>query len=261
MEMKIKILLLLLVPVLLFPDHLKVMKVIIDAGHGGYDGGAVSDYGIREKDVTLEMALLLKKHIEGATEPPITAILTRSEDKFMPLIERVGLANKSEGDLFISLHMNASPTKRDSGFEVYFYDSTGDAETAAVAKRENEQDGSVENKDRNNPLFILWDLAQNEFSKESSGASDIIQSALDGALNRNADTTLKLRDRGVKQANFLVLNGMKMPSVLLEMGFLTNKNDEEKFKKQEFKERYAATIADAVREIRQKFDKKSAAGR
>ena len=144
---------------------------------------------------------------------------------------------------------------------MYFYDSTGDAETAAVAKRENEQDGSVENKDRNNPLFILWDLAQNEFSKESSGASDIIQSALDGALNRNADTTLKLRDRGVKQANFLVLNGMKMPSVLLEMGFLTNKNDEEKFKKQEFKERYAATIADAVREIRQKFDKKSAAGR
>ena len=152
---------------------------------------------------------------------------------------------------------NASPAKRDNGYEVYFYDSMGDAETAAVAKRENEQDGGADYKDKNNPLFILWDLAQNEFSKESAEASDVIQSALDGALNRNADVSLKLRDRGVKQANFLVLNGMKMPSVLLEMGFLTNRNDEEKFKKVEFKERYAATIADAVRQIRQKFDKKS----
>ncbi len=253
-----KIIILLSLPaVLLCQQAPKAMKVIIDAGHGGYDAGAVSDNGTKEKDVTLEMALLLKKHIEEPSEPPVTAILTRSDDKFVPLIERVGLANKSEGDLFISLHMNASPAKRDSGFEVYFYDSTGDAETAAVAKRENEQEGSADYKDKSNPLFILWDLAQNEFSKESSEASDVIQAALDGVLNRNADASLKLRDRGVKQANFLVLNGMKMPSVLLEMGFLTNRSDEDKFKKTEFKERYAATIADAVRQIRQKFDKKS----
>ena len=254
-----KFLLLFLLPAFLLCQQQapKEMKVIIDAGHGGYDAGAVSNRGTKEKDVALEIALLLKNYIENLSGLPVQAILTRSEDKFVPLIDRVSLANKSEGDLFISLHMNASPSRRDTGFEVYFYDSTGDAETSAVAKRENEPNGVVDSKDKNTPLYILWDLAQNEFSKESSEASDVIQAALDGALNENSETSLKLRNRGVKQADFLVLNGMKMPSVLLEMGFLTNNGDEEKFKKKEFKERYAEAIASAVRRICRKFDKKS----
>ncbi|MEI7905346.1 MAG: N-acetylmuramoyl-L-alanine amidase [Candidatus Firestonebacteria bacterium] len=256
MEVIKKIFLFLLLPGLLLAQsgavNNKTYKVVLDAGHGGYDGGAVSVSGGREKDYALEMVLLVQKIIEDRPDCGVKALLTRSEDKFVTLLDRVMIANQADGDFFISFHVNSSQARRDSGFEVYYYDSNADSEAGEVAKRENEQFGRAK-EDKNNPMFILWDLAQNEFLKESAELCDLIQSKADEALNKGQEKAYNLRNRGIRQANFLVLTGMKMPSVLLELGFISNQADEEKLKQKEFKERYAAAIADAIIAFKEKL--------
>jgi len=258
-KIKYSAVILLILPFMLFAQQqvktAKIYKVALDAGHGGIDGGAVSPGGTREKDLTLEMALLVQKALADRPDAGVQAVLTRNEDKFVPLLDRVMFANQSESDFFISLHVNSSSARRDSGFEVYYYDVNGDTEATEVAKRENEQDVAAKEKDRNNPMFILWDLAQNEFVKESSEFCDLIQQKADEALNNGTDKTFNLRNRGVRQASFLVLNGMKMPSVLFEMGFISNASDEDKFRKKEFKEKYASAIANAIVAFKEKLEK------
>lgn len=267
------------------------IKVIIDAGHGGKDGGAVGSSGLKEKDSTLEIALLLQKIILEKSNGSLKPLLTRSEDKFLSLDERVVFANQSSGDLFVSLHLNASQSKRDKGFEVYYNDLTSDEGSKEVADREN-IGAEEERSEEKDSLFILWDLAQNEFLKESAAFADIIQSTINNNFNKIEDktfiplhpespafqsgdegqikfestekprsleggvTAFTIKNRGVKQSSFVILRGVRMPAVLIEMGFVTNATDEEYFRKKEFKERYAEALFNAINVFKEVYKKK-----
>ncbi|MEI6846262.1 MAG: N-acetylmuramoyl-L-alanine amidase [Candidatus Firestonebacteria bacterium] len=236
---------------------LKVIKVVIDPGHGGKDGGAVGINGTREKDIVFEIANLLAKKLVDVPEQRFKAILTRAEDKFITLEDRISFANQYEGDLFISLHANSSESKRDSGFEVYYNSIATDDSAIELAKRENA--GALEKKDSlpADSMFVLWDLAQNEFQKESMEFADKIQAGVESAIAKPAadGKTQSLRNRGVKQASFAVLRGVRMPAVLVESAYLSNYNDETNLKSPEFKEKLVSGLFEAINNMAKKFDK------
>jgi len=236
---------------------LKTIKVVIDPGHGGRDGGAVGNKGTREKDVVLEIANLLAKALVDSPERRFKAILTRAEDKFITLEDRISFANQYEGDLFISIHANASETKRDNGFEVYYNSLATDDSAIDLVKRENS--GAVEKKEVQpaDSMFVLWDLAQNEFQKESMDFADKVQSGVEISTSKPLANgkMLGVRNRGVKQAAFAVLRGVRMPAVLVETSYLSNDSDESNLRSSEFKEKLAAGLLEAVNNMAKKFDK------
>jgi len=235
----------------------KVIKVVIDPGHGGKDGGAVGSNGTREKDIVFEIANLLAKKLVDAPEQRFKAILTRAEDKFITLEDRISFANQYEGDLFISLHANSSESNRDSGFEVYYNSIATDDSAIELAKRENA--GAVEKKDSlpADSMFVLWDLAQNEFQKESMEFADKIQAGVESSFTKHVaeGKTQSLRNRGVKQASFAVLRGVRMPAVLVESAYLSNFNDETNLRSPEFKEKLVSGLFEAINNMAKKFDK------
>jgi N-acetylmuramoyl-L-alanine amidase len=238
-----------------FAEEVNEFRVIIDPGHGGKDGGAACN-GLKEKDVTLEVALLLQKIILEK-ECGIKPLLTRSEDKFVTLEDRVIFANQSEGHLFLSLHLNASQSKKDNGVEVYYNALPSDELAKDVAKRENTFAQEKNNdEEETSTLFILWDLVQNEFLKESANFACLLQNSIDTMFNKSEDKKFSIRNRGVKQATFLVLKGVRMPAVLLEMGFVSNESDSKNFKQKEFKEKYAESIFDAIMSYKLENEKK-----
>ncbi|MFH1824333.1 MAG: N-acetylmuramoyl-L-alanine amidase [Candidatus Firestonebacteria bacterium] len=212
-------------------------KVIIDAGHGGKDGGT-SCLGYKEKDITLEVVLLLQKVILEK-EQTLKSLLTRSEDKFVSLEDRIVFANQSQGNLFLSLHVNSSQSKKDNGFEIYYNVLSSD-------------EADKENNKENTPLFILWDLAQNEFLKEGAEFADKLQDSIETMFNKGEDKKFSMRNRGIKQSSFILLRGIRMPAVLVEMGFISNVSDEENFKQKEFKEKYVEAIFNAILSYKQK---------
>jgi len=187
-------------------------SVVIDPGHGGDDIGAESPDGIKEKDIVLSIALKLRKYLESRG---VTVRLTRQGDEQRALTDRTALANRLEAKVFVSLHANSSTVASVRGGETY-YMSLDQSATDDVAKAT----ADLENQADNNPPersaldMILWDLAQSEVLNESAQLALRVQ----GHLNAH----LALRDRGVKQAPFVVLTGATMPAVLVEVGFLSN---------------------------------------
>lgn len=209
-------------------------RILIDAGHGGKDSGALGRRGTREKDINLlaakELAALLKE--EGVFE----VRLTRSDDTFVELAERSNMANEARADLFISLHCNGHPNPRESGFEVYFLsEKASDPGAARVAERENaslELEGkSVEEE---TAQMILRAMQTTENINESSALAALIARALAKRVD--------LENRGVKQAGFYVLRGTYAPAVLVEMAFVTSKSDEAKLESK----KYRRKIVDGV---------------
>ena len=235
----------------------KILKVVIDPGHGGRDGGAVGNKGTREKDVVLEISNLLAKALVDAPEHRFKAILTRAEDKFITLEDRISFANQYEGDLFISIHANASEAKRDNGFEVYYNSIATDDSAIDLVKRENA--GAVEKKEVQpvDSMFVLWDLAQNEFQKESMDFADKIQAGVEISVNKPLTNgkILNIRNRGVKQAAFAVLRGVRMPAVLVESSYLSNESDENNLRSPEFKEKLVTGFLEAINNMAKKIDK------
>ncbi len=218
----------------------EVNLIVLDPGHGGKDPGAIGPLGTKEKDIVLDIAKKAAQKIRE--ELNIRVILTRSRDSFVPLSERVEIANKKDADLFISIHCNASFNPGSRGFETYFLSTeASDEEAAAVARRENavmamEQDGLDRGKVEN----ILWSLTMNQFMNESSELCSFI--------NCNITQKTGLRDRGVKQAGFHVLKGARMPGILLEAGFISNKEEEKKLRQEYFQEKIAAGLTEAIKE-------------
>jgi N-acetylmuramoyl-L-alanine amidase len=213
-------------------------RIVVDAGHGGRDPGAIGPSGVREKDVTLSMAKLLAQQLRK--ELGCEVILTRERDVYLDLAERTAIANKVGADLFISLHVNAAPNKEAYGIETYYLNFSKNEQAAAVAARENgtslKQVGDLE--------LILFDLMANSKINESSRLAAEIQKALVGDLSRYYT---QIRDLGVRQGPFYVLLGANMPSVLVEAGFLSNKREEARLTDRNFQERTAAAIVKAVR--------------
>ncbi|MCX5755723.1 MAG: N-acetylmuramoyl-L-alanine amidase [Gemmatimonadetes bacterium] len=198
--------------------------VVLDAGHGGQDPGmsglTQSQGRIFEKDITLQVARRLATRLEAAG---VSVVMTRSTDTFVPLSDRGRIANKQNGDLFISIHVNAAnPNWKEPGaargFETYFLAEAKTEDERRVAAMENEAVRFDEDTEapKNDALgFMLSDMLQNEHLRESSDLADAIQSRLGG--------THPGPSRGVKQAGFRVLVTAFMPSVLVEIGFGTNR--------------------------------------
>ena len=205
---------------------LKVKRIIIDPGHGGKDPGALG-YGLQEKDVALKIGHSLKQIIKQEN-PDIEVLMTREDDRFISLEARTAFANKHKGDLFISIHLNASHKKRVTGIETYFLNFTTDNDSLALAAKENQTSlQSISNLQK-----ILNELLTNSKIKESSELAESIQSSTHNSASQSG--MIKLRNLGVKRAPFFVLLGAQMPAVLIESGFITNPKENKLFKKKSY---------------------------
>ena len=212
--------------------------VVIDPGHGGDDVGARSPTGVVEKDVTLAVARRLARILESRGH---AVRLTRDGDQGRALTDRTALANRLEATVFISLHANASTVSSVAGAETYYMslDGASDEAAAATADLENRAGSS---SDERSPLdLILWDLAQAEVLNESSKLALAVQ----GRLN----VRLGLRDRGVKQAPFVVLTGATMPAVLVEVGFLSNPSEAQRLTQPESQQQIAEALAAGIEDF------------
>jgi N-acetylmuramoyl-L-alanine amidase len=212
---------------------LKIRRVVLDPGHGGHDQGTVGPHGLMEKDLVLDVALRLGKLIESRMGSEV--IFTRSDDTFVPLEGRTALANEKKADLFLSIHANSSSYPRIGGVESYFLNFTDSKDSLAVAARENAaSDKSV---------FELRDLIQQitlqDKAEESKEFASSVQTSLFGLAARYNPG---IKNRGVKKAPFVVLIGASMPSVLAEIGFLSNPREEALLKKPEHRQRLAEAL-------------------
>ncbi len=225
----------------------KKFKVVIDAGHGGHDTGTrgTGKMKKKEKDVALAVAKLVYKKL--SKHPEIQPILTRNKDIFLELWERAEIANKKKADLFISIHCNANPNKRAAGSETFVLGIHRNKDNLEVAKRENsviklEKDNHLkyEGFDPAHPeSFIGLSLMQEQFLDQSIRLAALIQKQYKKHLNN-------IKDRSVQQAGFAVLRLTYMPSVLTEIGFLTNPKEEKLLNSTQGQEKIAQSITDAI---------------
>ena len=189
-------------------------KIVLDPGHGGKDPGAIGVGGIAEKDIVLSVAKKLARKLK--TELGVQVFLTRHDDHFVPLEERTAMANSEDADLFISLHVNASPNSETRGIETYYLDNTTDEAALRLAARENR----TSRRNISDLQFILSDMMQNMKLEDSITLAYRVQGALVGGMTKVMDD---VKDLGVKKALFHVLVGARMPSVLVEMFFISNR--------------------------------------
>ena len=193
-----------------------IRKIVLDPGHGGKDPGAIGVGGIAEKDIVLAVAKKLERKLKQ--EMGVEVVLTRRDDRFIPLEDRTAIANAEGADLFVSLHMNASPNGEAKGLETYYLDNTNDEGSLRLAAREN----STSRRNVSDLQFILSDMTQNMKLEDSITLAHHLQHSLvDGMSTRLSE----VKDLGVKKALFYVLVGARMPSVLVEMFFITNKTE------------------------------------
>ncbi len=215
--------------------------VVIDAGHGGHDPGAVGYRKAKEKDITLSIALRLGKLIEK-NHPGIKVVYTRKTDVFVELHRRAAIANNNKADLFISIHCNSSKKNDPFGVETWVMGLHKSAANLEVAKKENAsilmEKNHVAKYDGFNPnsaeAYIIFSLFQNMYINQSLSLANAIQ--------LNFKNKLKLFDRGVKQAGFLVLYKTSMPSVLVETGFVSNPKDEKYLNQEKGQESIAYSL-------------------
>jgi len=210
-----------------------IHTIVLDPGHGGGETGAIGPSGAQEKDLTLLLARALKSRLEAHLG--VRVILTRDNDAEVPHETRTAIANQNKADLFISLHLNSAFGAAARGAETYFLSATASDERAArAAEAENPPAAGEADNPLDDLQLILWDLAQSHSLSQSQRLATLIQQELNGALD--------LRDRGVKQAPFLVLMGAAMPSVLVELGFLSNPEEERRLQDPA----YRAELTDAL---------------
>lgn len=212
---------------------LKVNRIVIDAGHGGHDQGTIGTNGLLEKDVVLDVALRLSKLVQSKMGAEV--VLTRSDDTFIPLQDRTAIANDHKADLFLSIHANSSPTPSVAGTETFFLNFTNATGPLDVAARENAgSDKSVgELKD------LIQSITLNDKIAESETFAQTIQNSI---FAQAAKSNPGARNRGVKRAPFVVLIGASMPSVLAEIGFLSNARDEANLSKPEYRQKIAESL-------------------
>jgi N-acetylmuramoyl-L-alanine amidase len=230
-----------------------IKTIVIDPGHGGIDPGAIGPGGIQEKDIVLDIGLLVRDEIKK--DPKLTVYMTREKDVFIPLQDRTRFANSKKADLFVSIHANSiegNAKKKDNtkGFKVYFLSQAKNEDDKLVAMREN---AVIKLEDRtsryDNLQDILIDMAGNEYLRESQDFSIMISETFHSYLRQIPRLQL-----GVGQANFWVLNGAYMPSVLIEVGFISNLKEEESLKDPAVRKSIATGIYDAIRSFKKKYE-------
>jgi N-acetylmuramoyl-L-alanine amidase len=226
------------------PERMALDLVVIDPGHGGENYGSIGPSGYTEKEFNLELSRRLR---EALQRMGLEVIMTRDDDVFVDLETRTEVANSVGGDLFISIHANGFTNEEAGGFEVYFLSPALDEEARVVELMENggrdrlTLGGDVDDE----VAFILWDTAHNEFVAESSHFAQMI----DEEMARR----LTIKNRGVKQADFVVLTGVYLPAVLVETAFITNPREESLLKDEAFQETVVDGIVQAVRRFKQAY--------
>lgn len=239
----------LLLVLMAFP--LMSFTVVIDAGHGGHDAGAIGlKMGVKEKDLNLSVAKQLRAKIKD-NYPDVKVVLTRETDVFLPLQERADIANKNHADLFISIHTNAADNRNARGAETFILGTERMEDNLDVAMRENavmklEEDQTVYQGFDPNSIesYILFELMQNEYMDNSLQFAELVQNQFVGTLQR--------ANRGVRQAAFWVLLKTACPSVLVEMGFLSNTEEEKWLASADGKKGIVNGIFDAFEKYYQK---------
>lgn len=243
------------------PDN-KIDVIVVDAGHGGRDFGAIGSKRTKEKEVTLSIAKELAKLIRK--DKLFKVIMTRDRDKFISLDKRAEIANKAGADLYISIHANASPKRSVRGWNVFFLAAAKNDSARAVAQLENSfflRELSAGGQSSNGPfgddnddnyydpiVSILNEMIMTEFQTESQDFAMMI----DREFRRN----LKIPARGVDQAAFVVLNKVYTPSVLIEAAFISNKTEEKLLKQKKYQKKVAKSIYKAIKRFKNKYDQK-----
>lgn len=216
-------------------------RVVIDAGHGGHDPGAVGPGGLWEKDIVLDIAIRLKRLLD---EQGIEAHLTRQDDTYLSLEERTVIANRKKADLFVSVHANANKNTAAKGIETYLLNWTDDEEAMKVAARENKITLRRMKESRSELDMILASLELQNKRDESLRLAHNVQRSMVSAVSEKYGG---ISDLGVKQALFYVLVGAEMPSVLAEVSFITNRQDALRLKSASYRQHLAAGMAAGVR--------------
>ena len=229
--------------------------VVLDAGHGGHDAGAVGSFS-KEKNINLRFALLvgdmIKKNI-----PDAKVIYTRDKDVFVDLNERARIANRNKADLFVSIHTNSSKNAKANGMETFTLGVSKSKENMEVAMLENsvikleeDYETKYEGFDPNSvDSYIMFEFMKDQYTDRSITCADFIQTKMIQTSKRN--------DRGVRQAGFLVLRATAMPSVLVELGFISNKDEEKYLNNNDNQVKLATAIFNGIKEYKHELDKKS----
>ncbi|MBS1149206.1 MAG: N-acetylmuramoyl-L-alanine amidase domain protein [Myxococcaceae bacterium] len=215
---------------------LKMRRVVIDAGHGGHDTGAIGPTGVLEKDVSLAISLQVAKKLSAAG---LEVVLTRDDDTFVRLEDRAKFANQKRGDLFLSIHCNAGPNKTMRGIETYTLNTSANRYSIRLAAREN----ATSERGVSDLQFILADLATKANTEESTRLAQRVQKSLIRDLSAQHKG---IKDLGTKEALFYVLLGAKMPAILVETSFLSHPEEEKLLGDEKYQSQIAVAISDAV---------------
>jgi len=215
---------------------LGIRRVVLDPGHGGRHPGAVGLHGIMEKEVTLAVARKIVPYLRGKG---FEVLLTREDDTFLPLEERTAIANTRAGDLFVSIHVNASPKAGVRGVETYFLDLARDEDAMRIAALEN----ATSTHQLSDLQDLLLDLMRNSKLNESAKLAEAVQSSLVAGLGRQYAQVV---DLGVKRAPFVVLIGARMPAILTEIAFLSNPQEAGRLRDGAYLDAVAQAIAEGV---------------
>lgn len=226
------------------------LTVVLDPGHGGHDTGAIGPNGLMEKDVTLDLALRLRRLLQERLG--LRVRMTRTEDVFVPLAERSAFANRVKADFLISLHVNAADKAGAVGVETFFFArEPSDNDARASAQRENlvfENNGAP-GKDLESLLkTTLADMAVTRDMKESGHLAERILSSL--------EKVLRVENRGVKSGPFYVLATAAMPAVLVESAFITNPREERKLRQEEYRQRIAHALFEGVAAYKVRYEQR-----
>lgn len=220
------------------PELKPALRIVIDPGHGGDDPGAIGKKGLKEKDITLAVSKKMKTLLESKLAGT-QVFLTRDHDKTLSLPSRTDFANKMKADLFISVHVNASPNRETQGIETYYLNITHDRYALRLAAREN----AMTESETSNLEYILADLAMKSSVSDSVRLGQIVQHSL---CNNLAEQWNDVRNLGLKSAMFYVLMGAKMPAILVETSFISNKTDEKRLKEDDYQQALAEGIVKGI---------------
>jgi N-acetylmuramoyl-L-alanine amidase len=216
---------------------LGIARIVIDPGHGGHDPGTKAR-GLSEADLVLDVARRLETLL--SKEPGVEVVLTRSTDVFVPLEERTAIANRQGADLFLSIHANSSRNSAAGGVETYFLNFASNPDAEAVAARENSASGRT----MHSLPDIVKAITLNNKLDESRDFATLVQRAM---IENVSKSNRGVRDRGVKQAPFVVLIGAGMPSVLAEISFMTNSQEGKLLKTSAYRQRIAEALFQGIR--------------
>jgi N-acetylmuramoyl-L-alanine amidase len=225
--------------------------IVLDAGHGGHDSGAVGPGGLMEKELVLDVTRRVARLLQDRLDVKVR--LSRDSDQFVTLRDRTSFANREKADLFVSIHANSHRVVASEGVEVYFLSSEAtDSGARQVAATENSAGGPEKPANGRGAAradmlkSILWDLSQSEFQWESSRLAETVLDAM--------TQSLRIPNRGVKQAGFYVLGGAAMPAILVEIGFVSNPREEKRLKDSKYRDEIARAIVNGLTDYKRSSD-------